>query len=298
VVRIFEGEKLVVLLEDGIVMLADRVVLALGNAAPAQPFEVDPQMRHYVADPWQPERIEALPEEPVTLIGSGLTAVDVALTLARSGKHSKITALSRHGLLPLPHAATVKIEIEKPRSRTLSGLLRELRAYPGDWRSLMDAMRPHWNDLWSGMSRLDQERFLRHVARYWEIHRHRMAPSVAAELAELSAEGVFEVRRQTIRRVPAGDHGVVNCTGPGSLVRTDPLVRSLVADGLAQAGPHGLGIDADEHGTARRPGDRTSHIFVLGSVRKGVLWETTAAPEIRQQARALARHLQGVSLCG
>jgi uncharacterized NAD(P)/FAD-binding protein YdhS len=294
VVRIFEGDRMLALLDNDVVIKADQVVLALGNAPPSRPFTVDPAMRHFVDDPWKAGALQGLPPGPVTLIGSGLTAVDVALSLARTGRHDRITMVSRHGMLPRVHAPGKRAVIDRPRQRTLSGMIRGVRRLTGlvgDWRAVMDGLRPHWNDMWRALGREDQERFLRHAARLWEVHRHRMAPAVAAEIERLIESGVLEIRPGRIVEVPAGETGVVNCTGPGSLVWTDPLIRSLIADALAQPGPHGLGIDVDEHGTLIRPGGRPSSIHTLGAARKGHLWETTAAPEIRAQARALAFHL-------
>jgi len=270
------------------------VVLAVGNAPPARPFTVDPGMRHFVDDPWKPGALQGLPSGPVTLIGSGLTAVDVALSLARSGRHDRITMVSRHGMLPRVHAPSKRVVIDRLRHTSLSGLIRAVRQLTekvGDWRAVMDGLRPHWNDLWLGLSAADQERFLRHAARLWEVHRHRMAPGVAAEIERLLERGVLEIRPGRVNVVEPSPHGVVNCTGPGSLLRTDPLTRSLIADGLAMPGPHGLGIDVDEHGALIRPSGKKSSIYALGAARKGRLWETTAAPEIRAQARALAIHL-------
>jgi uncharacterized NAD(P)/FAD-binding protein YdhS len=294
VVRIFEGDRMVALLDNDVVIKADLVVLALGNAPPARPFAVDQQMRHFVDDPWKPGALQGLPPGPVTLIGSGLTAVDVALSLARSGRHGRITMVSRHGMLPRAHAPGKRVVIDRPKQRTVSGLLRAIRQLTGmvgDWRAVMDGLRPHWNDLWCGLSAADQERFLRHAARWWEVHRHRMAPGVAAEIERLRELGMLEICPGRVVVVEPGEQGVVNCTGPGSLVRTDPLIRSLIAEGLAQPGPHGLGIDVDRHGALIRPGGKPSRIYALGAARKGCLWETTAAPEIRAQARSLAVHL-------
>lgn len=294
VVRLFDGSQRVALLDNDVVIKVDIAVLALGNAPPSRPFEVDPQMRHFVDDPWKADALRGVPAGPVTLIGSGLTAVDVALTLARSGRHRQITMVSRHGMLPKVHAQARRIVVGRPGQRTLRGLLRAVRQlaeHTGDWRAVMDGLRPHWNDMWLSLSPADQERFLRHAARHWEVHRHRMAPPVAAEIDRLIERGVLRVHAGRVDRVEPGEHGVINCTGPGNLLRTDPLVRSLVADGLARPGPHGLGVDVDEHGELIRPNGELTSIFTLGAARKGRLWETTAAPEIRAQARALAVHL-------
>jgi uncharacterized NAD(P)/FAD-binding protein YdhS len=334
VARVFEGssQTLAVLLTDDVVANADTVVLAVGNARPDERFPISEAARQSVAyarDPWAPGALDRLPEGPVLLVGTGLTAVDVALTLAGSGRHERIRAVSRHGLLPQRHAPSQKITLDAPTGATLGAVLRAIRAKVaevGDWRAVMDALRPHWNDLWDGLAEADQRRFLRHLARHWEVHRHRMAPPIAAAIDSLRHEGVLEIGAAEICGISADPDGglravlhaarkvhdavdlpesglraaevgtphyaaVVNCTGPGRLVDADPLVRSLIADGLAQRGPHGLGLAVDENGALIGRSPRPPAIYTLGSPRRGRLWETTAAPEIRAQARALADHL-------
>ena len=68
----------------------------------------------------------------------------------------------------------------------------------------------------------------------------------------------------------------------------DPLVRSLFARGLAQAGPFGFGLDATPD--YRVVGPRSSgRLWALGPLLRGVLWECTAVPDIRNEAVDLAR---------
>lgn len=336
VARIFEpsgaGGPLTVLLSDDVVIPADRVVLALGHPAPSAPARLDPALSRaggYVADPWRPGALENLPDGPILLIGTGLTAVDVALSLSHAGRRD-LTAVSRHGLLPQPHrpaaapapvataqAATLAALPELLAARSLATMVRTLRAIAGrtgDWRAVLDALRPHWDALWQGLPEPDQRRFLRHLARYWEVHRHRMAPAVAAEIDALRECGELRIRAAELCGLAAAEDGVrvvlrerhggaittsgyaavVNCTGPGRLVESDPLVRALVAEGMARPGPYGLGLDTDPHGALlRRDGSAHPALWTLGPTRRGVLWETTAAPEIRAQARALAQALAG-----
>ncbi|NUT20431.1 MAG: FAD-dependent oxidoreductase [Hamadaea sp.] len=311
--RIFEASHtgLTVLLTDSVVLTADAVVLAVGNAAPRVPVAADESVRQlsaYIQDPWQEDVLARVGDGPVLLIGTGLTAVDVALSLA--GR--EITAVSRHGLLPRAHAPSVRREIVPPAATSVAALLhwvRDQAAATGDWRGVMDGLRPHWDRMWRGLPEHEQRRFLRHVARYWEVHRHRMAPQVAASVEERRQDGSLRVRAGEVcglRPLPDGRieavikgtrletrafTAVVNCTGPGRLTERDPLVRSLVADGLAAPGPHELGLAVDEHGAVLGRSHRAPALFALGSARRGRLWETTAAPEIREQARALALHL-------
>jgi uncharacterized NAD(P)/FAD-binding protein YdhS len=349
VARIFEpsgsGGPLTVLLSDDVVIPADRVVLALGHPAPSVPARLDAAAARsgaYVADPWRPGALDALPEGPILLIGTGLTAVDVALSLSNAGRQD-LTAVSRHGLLPQPHrrpaaatgepvavglaasaqvaagqatasaqAATVAELPELLAAGSVAGLLRSLRrlaADTRDWRAVFDALRPHWDALWQSLPEPGQHRFLRHLARYWEVHRHRMAPDVADAIGELRDSGSLRIRAAELCGIEAADQGVrvalrerhggaitaptfaavVNCTGPGRIVESDPLVRALVAEGMARPGPYRLGLDTDPHGALlRRDGSAHPALWTLGPTRRGVLWETTAAPEIRAQARALA----------
>jgi uncharacterized NAD(P)/FAD-binding protein YdhS len=86
---------------------------------------------------------------------------------------------------------------------------------------------------------------------------------------------------------------VVNCSGPGRLPHSaDPLTRALLDDGQARIGPYGLGLDIDAAGRVRDRDGRTSdRTWLIGPLRRGVQWETTAVPEIRAQARQVASRI-------
>lgn len=82
--------------------------------------------------------------------------------------------------------------------------------------------------------------------------------------------------------------------GPqGDLARsTEPLLRKLIADGLARADAERLGLAVDSE--ARLIGaDGTAHprLFALGSMTRGAFWEIVAVPEIRVQVWTVARKL-------
>jgi uncharacterized NAD(P)/FAD-binding protein YdhS len=85
----------------------------------------------------------------------------------------------------------------------------------------------------------------------------------------------------------------VNCAGPGRLpASANPLVRSLLDAGLARVGPHGLGLDIDASGRmVDVDGTAQEGLWLVGPLRRGARWETTAVPEIRAQARRLATGL-------
>jgi uncharacterized NAD(P)/FAD-binding protein YdhS len=83
---------------------------------------------------------------------------------------------------------------------------------------------------------------------------------------------------------------VVNCTGPaegypgGSI-----LYANLLRRGLVSADEVGLGIRAlPDFAAVDKLGHRSKWLMVLGPPLKGVLWETTAVPELRAQAFRVA----------
>jgi uncharacterized NAD(P)/FAD-binding protein YdhS len=290
--------------------------VATGNPAPAQPA-ARPDHPDYVADPWRPGVLDAIPSDvPVLLVGAGLTAVDVALTLtADRRRDAPITAVSRRGQLPLTHTAVAAPPVGPALNdcTTLRDVVRAVRAEAaraGDWRAVVDGLRPYLDELWTAFTPDEQDAFLRHLARPWECHRHRMAPSVGARVAEMRAEGRLEVRSGGVRSMTAPPAGgllveleagvqwfgaVVNCAGPGRLPDSaGEFVGGLLRSGHARVGPHGLGLDIDAAGRLIAADGRTRKgLWLIGPLRRGARWETTAVPEIRAQARLLARELTG-----
>ncbi len=178
------------------------------------------------------------------------------------------------------------------------------------WRDAINAMRPYTQDIWKGLSLDEQRRFLHTYRRYWDIHRHRMAPAVAAWIRSLREDGQLRTGAGRIDRVTEvggrlrvairrrdgllderGFAAAVNCTGPaGSVVDAgSPLYDSLLSAGLARPHPLGLGLDTAATGALYDgSGDISTTLFTLGWLRRGELWESVAIPEIRAQAAEIA----------
>jgi uncharacterized NAD(P)/FAD-binding protein YdhS len=86
----------------------------------------------------------------------------------------------------------------------------------------------------------------------------------------------------------------INCTGPASdYARLDlPLVVQLRRAGRLVPDPLRLGVEtADDGRLLDQDGQPVDGLFTLGPLRRPALWESTAIPEIREQAAALARTL-------
>jgi hydroxyacylglutathione hydrolase len=258
------------------------------------------------------------PDCPVTLVGTGLTAVDVILRLRELGHRGIVTAVSRHGLLPCVHKQYVPMNEPAIPQDTPPKCVEYLRAFRQaldcgkDWRAAVDSLRATTNDLWLAMPVEEQKRFVRHLQRRWDVVRHRMAPNIGAFLeGELNA-GTLQVRKGHVVGIDIGGPGaalvihglrgierlatcrVINCMGPNTNYRQSktPLLRNLLEHGLATAGPLGrclfsspAGAIIDVHG------QESATIFAVGPPRLGTLLESIAIPEIRRQAQDLAAEL-------
>jgi uncharacterized NAD(P)/FAD-binding protein YdhS len=297
-----------VALAGGDVLAADAVVLATGVSRPAPVPGARDDLPGYLPDPWDHERLAQLQSASrVLIVGTGLTMVDVALTLGHRDDGPALTAVSRSGLLPRAHvseACDVLPPVARPEdgpwtADALAAHVDTMATRSGDWRAVIDSLRPVTQDLWRSLAPAEQERFARRHARRWEVHRHRMAPAVAESIDAQLATGRLAVRTGSVRVIGAAPGGVaveldgrreifdavVNATGPDLDVRRagDPVLRSLLDSGLAAPGPLGLGLATDAEGRC------SDGVYAIGALRRGELWETTAVPEIRVQADAIAR---------
>lgn len=304
-------------------MDGDVVALCLGNPPPP-PFAAVPASERWVGDPWQPDALARIaPQDDVLLIGSGATAVDVALDLVHRGVGRRILMVSRKGLLPRSDAAPAAysglehLDLAAPSMRGLTRLLRDeieraaARGIP--WQSVLDAFRVHLVPIWERSDETERRRFLRHLRSVWLVHRHRLAPDVADLLSRLQADGALSViagrlvqahpiaagyrvvvaERTGAKRAIAVDW-IVNCAGPEENYQrlADPLVQHLFAAGRARPGPLQLGLDVDNRGLLLTRDGRPQHgLYVLGPPTRGRFWEITAAPWIRARAAGTAEHI-------
>ena len=143
-------------LASGDKMIAELVVLATGNdPKPALPGIPSVQA-------WGEGALTGLSSDaPVLIVGTGLTMVDMVLSLDRLGHRGLITAVSPHGSLSMPHRpiAPIPLEVDNiPFGAELSeltswlrGLCDSVQRENSDWRSVIDALRPHTQRLWRSM---------------------------------------------------------------------------------------------------------------------------------------------------
>jgi uncharacterized NAD(P)/FAD-binding protein YdhS len=298
--------------DDGTSAEAEALVLAVGNQEPEGLGAFAGVGRRFVRNPWGGDALAAVADladsgGAALIVGTGLTMVDLVLSLDAAGHQGGIVALSRRGLIPRAHADFDAAPVDKNALpdglRAMFRWLRRRSAEVG-WRTAVDSLRPYSHELWQGLTLDEQERFLRHARPWWDVHRHRIAPEVASIVANMIAAGQLEVvagrilsardasegveveyrRRGAPRSRTESFEYVFNCTGPlHSVTRTrDPLLRSLL--GAEEVKPDHLGIGLEVSDECRAG----SRLWALGPLTKGRYWEIIAVPDIREQAAAVA----------
>jgi uncharacterized NAD(P)/FAD-binding protein YdhS len=71
--------------------------------------------------------------------------------------------------------------------------MQEAESSGSNWRAVMDALRPHTQQIWTRLPLAQRESFLRHLRPWWDTHRHRMAPAVADRIDAARASGQLEI---------------------------------------------------------------------------------------------------------
>jgi uncharacterized NAD(P)/FAD-binding protein YdhS/predicted metal-dependent enzyme (double-stranded beta helix superfamily) len=310
---------------------ADAVILATGHRPPGDPFA----KRWYgsrarlIADPWASLALSSIrPDEPVVIMGTGLTAIDALLTLSRERRTAAVIAISRRGLVPTSHLTSPLVPSDagpwldpllsarKPLStlvllRALREQLNHAEGEGRDWRTVIDGLRAYTPHLWRALPEREAARFLRHLRPFWEVRRHRMAPAVAATVHTLRDEGLFKVVAGRALRVDADQGGaqlqvqlrgteivetvcagwIINCTGPSTDLYAGKAsaLSSLLEAGQLVPDAFGLGVRSGARGEARNAfGKLRPDLVIVGSLRKPQAWESTAVPELRVQAERAA----------
>jgi len=325
--RAMRGGGLAAELEDGRCIEADRVVLAFGHLPAPQPEVGQGRLAgsaRYVKDPWRGDLLSKIgPHDPVLLLGTGLTAVDIALQLLRRNPSQRVHALSRHGLLPQPYkppsghlAGRTLLRDETPTVRAamhaFMGQVERLEDMGLDWHDALAALRHQTAGIWQAWPAAERRRFLRHVRPYWDVHRHQLPPTVQQELSAALEQGALRVSAGRVMGMrdeaelavldvrPRGSKAsielraawVVNCTGSCASPRRAavPLVQQLLADGLMHADALGLGVETGaDCAVLGANGQPTPGLYYIGPWLRAGFWEATAVPELRQFAAAIAR---------
>lgn len=262
-----------------------------------------PDNEHFISDFWAWRlaggRLPVDSNDPVLIVGTGLTAIDAIASCRLDGFTGPVLALSPRGRWPAMHEdpvtpyknADALIASLKDKATALH-YFRAMRKHTeaNNWRSVIDSVRPHVTGLWQKLPEKEKARFMRHLWSLWNIHRHRIAPEaadivknvsiIAARVTGTSEDGTVILRHRGGAIDTFKAFRVINCTGPSyrTMVRDNPLLSSLMSQDFLEPGPLGLGVASPTH----------AKLHVIGTPLLGERLETTAVPELRAQAAAIA----------
>jgi uncharacterized NAD(P)/FAD-binding protein YdhS len=323
-IAVTNGQTAQVFLRNGETLSVDRVLLATGNQPPAPIGFPGRPFTHpaYCSDPWQdwPMKIPK-PDRDIIVLGTGLTMVDVFLTLTSRNWPGNLIAISRNGMIPQSHFRGIEYPDflpaepeELPLDQLVALLedhcerLRRLGENPG---LLVDRLRPFTQRIWQRFTIAEKKEFLGKFAPRWNVIRHRIAQPIHQRLTEAITEGQVRIIKGNILglaergelvevayETPKGEDRaiqgglVINCTGPcAGFSGTDvPLFQNLLKRGLIRPDELDMGIDVGaEFAVIDREGRHSECLFAIGPLMKGTLWETTAVPELRGQAMRVAQ---------
>ena len=309
-----------VMLADGTARFGDAVALAVGH-------EEQPSHGRGIAIRADSADDTPLPPDaPVLILGSGLSMVDAWLSLVGRQHRGRVTIVSRHGLLPLEHQQVTPLRIDAadvPFGTSLGYFMRWFRelvaaedAEGRDWRSVVDGLRPYNQRIWQNWTPEARRQFLEHVRPFWNVHRHRLPPTLHRLMHEAIRAGQLELipgklvtMEQTadgisvaLRRRGQADPErrevarVYDCGGITLDVEasTNPTILSLLSQGLARPDARHIGLDVttDLH-VVDAAGSPSRRLYAVGPLTRGKFFEIEAVPDIRLQVADLAQRLLG-----
>lgn len=320
-----ENGRIKIVLDSNATLDADAVVLAFGNFLPPHPKSESREFinhEKYFQNPWQWDITEKINKsDDVFIIGTGLTMADVVMSLYHNRHEGRIFGFSTRGLLPavheLGHAYPSFADELKSQTR-ITDLLKIVRRHietaesnGGNWRAVIDSLRPQTQSIWLNLPTAEKRYFMQHLSRYWNVARHRLPPECAQVLDELQEKNQLQIMKGRLKNIGAANGGkfaittttadvvekrieadaVINCIGSESNFNRleSALLKNLIARGLIKTDILKMGVDAAPDGrTIDGNGAVSNQIFTVGTALKGVLWESTAMPEIRAQTERLA----------
>lgn len=303
-------------LASGISIIARKAVLAAGHDR--GPAAGQDHARRIELEP------PGDPSSTVMILGTGLSMADAWLTLQHRGHQGDIIALSRRGRMPMPHRPGKPIMLDSaeiPLGTELSYFMRWFRGLVdaskeagGDWRDVIDGLRPFNQKIWQSWPEGAKRRFLEHTKAWWDIHRHRMPPTVhqqvsaavatgrltlvAGRLLEVSGEDgshVVDVQRRHSRCIEQFRVArIYDCTGivrdvsKGSI----RIVRSLIDQGFARPDPLRIGLNVTNNcAVIDANGQASDRLYAVGPLTRGTFFEIDAVPDIRTQCAWLAKQI-------
>ena len=295
-----------------------KVVLALGNFLPAHPHSISQEFMlsvNYFQNAFDIQLTNQIQQkQDITIIGSGLTMIDVVVSLAKYNYKGMIRVISPHAYIPQAHEEnplpSIAPFIDTTKKYSLIELVslvnKKLKIAKKEQLSLhsvIDGMRPYLQSLWLNFSTEEKRQFLRHLRHKWGVARHR-APLQSIEIfnrLKLTQQLVlrkgriydikvtlsgFEILYRNVQNISKNIETelIINCTGPESdyTKLKSTLIQQLIKNSIIEPDDIHYGLKSSKDGYL------SQNLYTIGPPLKGTLWESMAVPEIRLQAQELA----------
>lgn len=309
------GAPVKIVLANEQTIIADAVVFATGNHPASLDIENDrdvfysPYAVGFLQQDWA-----AL--KNVAVIGSGLGMVDAVQFIMGQGFTGNFHVFSRNGLIPLEHKRDHSIPdgifpLELAANDALSALrlVRRIRQYVRQnesvgiaWQDSVNQLRLQLSRFWATLSEQERARMHKFIP-WWNVHRHRIPDWSYAALDELRKQKRLRVQSCCVEKIDAVTDGfqfaLKNKDSHGSTinVRVEKLiVCSGYSAGFRQIQKIAGDLISTEEQLIKSMVDINTefkisavhNLYAIGPALSGILFETTAIQETRQQAGKIA----------
>ena len=317
-------------LKNGESLSTDFCVIASGNLLPGNPrikSSFFNESKYYFQNPWDIRSVSDInSEEPVLIIGNGLTMVDTVMGLLENGFQGRILSISPNGFNILPHrhnGLTYTKLVEEISDKTnlfdlvklFNKHMKLIREYGLSAEPLIDSLRPLTQTIWRRLTTIEKRIFMGRLRHLWGVARHRIPLHIHDKLQQLRIDDRLHIFSGKIidiiekdgkitvsfydkkKQVPVelNVSRVINCTGPETnlLKLEDHYLKNALLKGILSQDDLKLGINADPNTfeVLDQSGRVQTGLYTIGSNLKGVLWESTAVSDLRVQAERIAENI-------
>jgi|GEM_PF-831543 len=279
---------------------ADVVIVATGNSTQKNQNLIG---KNIFPSPYHPGFITQnwADVNNIIIVGSGLSMVDAVQFLSQQHYKGDIQVFSRHGLIPLPHLKPDTQQECKPfifsgkiNARTIvkkiRSKIRQNSQLGINWQTTINKIRVHTNDLWLSLSTEEQKK-LRRLLPWWNVARHRIPKTVFEYLIKLQLERKLTITKGDVKQAESdGEYFLLKLHQKTAFIKADKLVvcSGYFYDQQLKKICGNLFDREAIYCCHNQKLSKTHELYAIGPVLGGLLFETTAIHEIRQQSLDIA----------